>query len=122
MVHGGAGICPRPGAATARIGRAWEAGRVSLRLVLNGRFLGRPVTGVDRFSLELVRSMRTILAELGAADIDVLVPQGTALTDEQIAGLGDPGPTITRVGRSGGHQWEQRELAAIRPESWQLDL
>lgn len=92
-----------------------------MRLVLNGRFLGRPVTGVERVALELSRALRIILAQRGEADIEVLVPP-TAVVDDAATALGDPPPAIDAVGRRGGHAWEQHDLRRARPDAWLLSL
>jgi glycosyltransferase involved in cell wall biosynthesis len=91
-------------------------------LVLNGRFLGRPVTGVDRFALELTRALRAGLAARDAGDVAVLVPAGTHADPDTLAALGTPPPVIAPAGRGGGHRWEQATLARARPDAWLLDL
>ena len=90
-------------------------------LVLNGRFLGRSVTGVERLALELGRGMRELLAALGEDDLQVVVPTGTSI-EPNIDGLGQPRPAITVLGRLAGHLWEQAELSGARPRAWLLNL
>lgn len=92
-----------------------------MRLVLNGRFLGRPVTGVERVALELTRAMRIVLAQRGERDIDVLIPAGTPLVDGAVL-LGDPAPGVDCVGRRTGHAWEQFDLLRARSDAWLLSL
>lgn len=92
-----------------------------MRLVLNGRFLGRPVTGVERVALELTRAMRMALAQRGDRDIDVLIPSVTPLADA-VMPLGDPAPAVHRLGRRSGHAWEQVDLLRARSDAWLLSL
>ncbi|MBM3714434.1 MAG: glycosyltransferase family 4 protein [Actinobacteria bacterium] len=72
-------------------------------LVINGRFLTQPLTGVQRFALEITRH----LAHL--RPVEVLrppLPGGTLPVDPA---------TLTVVGRRSGQAWEQFELpAALR--------
>lgn len=92
-----------------------------MRLVLNARFFGRPVTGVERLALELSRSLRTVLAKTGQPDLEIVVPSGTPVAGG-VAALGTPAPRISVVGRLGGHAWEQAELARAMPDAWLLNL
>ena len=94
-----------------------------VRLVLNGRFLGRPVTGVERMAIHLTRAMREILAGLYPAghDIDVIAPVGEAYRST-LPALGTPAPAFAAIGRLHGHAWEQTELLRVRPDSWLLNL
>jgi glycosyltransferase involved in cell wall biosynthesis len=91
-----------------------------VRLVLNGRFLGRPVTGVERVALELTRAIRERLAQHGADDIDVLVPPATQVDDAGC--MGSPPPVVTRAGRRSGHAWEQLDLLRAQPQALLLSL
>ena len=77
-------------------------------IFINGRFLTQPVTGVQRYSLELLRSIDSIL-----------VAQGTP-QDVRFVCLAPPEPfehpgwqkiEICRVGRNKGNLWEQVDLA-----------
>ena len=85
-----------------------------MRLVIDGRFLTQPVTGVQRYARELCRVLdQAIDDELRApgsrpevADLRV-----TLLTPK----LSGPAPayrhlTVAQVGRLRGHAWEQLEL------------
>lgn len=94
----------------------------ALQLVLNGRFLGRPVTGVERVAIQLTRAMRDVLRGAGQGDIDVLVPAGTPDLEQALSALGAPPPAATAVGRRRGHAWEQLDLPAARPDAWLLSL
>lgn len=78
------------------------------KISINGRFLGRRLTGVDRFALEVVRALDEQLyaQEQGLAGLQVrlLLPPGCPL----------PPPfkaiTIEHVGRRSGQLWEQWDL------------
>ena len=92
-------------------------------LLINGRFLTRAMTGVDRVAAELVRALAQVVAEDGhGLRIDIAVPRCT-LRDEQIrATLGLPGDSrIWRSARS-GHLWEQLVLPAAAPGAVLLSL
>lgn len=94
-----------------------------VRLVLNGRFLGRPMTGVDRVALQLTRSMREVLATVpGQPDIAVRIPGRTIPRPDAVQALGEPTPVIRPLGRLRGHAWEQIELAGTDRDAWLLDL
>ncbi len=95
--------------------------RPSLRLLLNGRFLGRPMTGVERLALELGRATRERLAAVGARDVDVVVPSGTTV-EPAIGELGARAPVVATLGRLGGHVWEQLELWRVDRDAWLLNL
>lgn len=90
-------------------------------LILNGRFAGRGITGVERVAIELTREMRVLLASMGERDIDMVMPRACAGVP-QVASLGTPSPAVSIVGHRDGHAWEQTELARFRPEAWLLSL
>lgn len=90
-------------------------------LILNGRFLGRPVTGVERLALELGRALRDLMPVIGGGDISVVIPSG-AQVEPTIDELGTPRPSIRSVGRLTGHVWEQLELRGVDPGSWLLNF
>ncbi|MCO1339152.1 hypothetical protein BJH93_09650 [Kocuria polaris] len=72
------------------------------RVVINGRFLGQPVTGVQRFAEEVTAAL------LADADfpIEILVPRGVRpREDGPLAGR-----EVVEVGRTQGHVWEQLDL------------
>lgn len=92
-------------------------------VVLNGRFLDRPVTGVERVAAELSRAIRQARRDEGASDLIVLTPQGRRLTDQECpAPLGNPPPAEVAIGPGRGHLWEQAALARACPGAWLLDL
>jgi glycosyltransferase involved in cell wall biosynthesis len=72
---------------------------------INGRFLGRPITGVERFGRMILRELdglRASTSEPGAWV--VLAPRGIAPPPE-LRAIG-----FRNVGRLAGHAWEQIEL------------
>lgn len=96
-----------------------------MKLVLNGRFLGRPITGVDRLATELARAIAREIADGNAPDTDleVAVPATIAIDPAQL----EDGSASSRlpyqvIGSRGGHAWEQTTLARYRPEAWLLNL
>jgi glycosyltransferase involved in cell wall biosynthesis len=92
-----------------------------VKLLLNGRFFARPVTGVERLAIELTRAARVLLRARGAPDVEVALPPGVA-DEAKLASLGDPRPAVHVVGRRGGHPWEQADLPGVRPDAWLLSL
>jgi len=75
------------------------------RALVNGRYLTRAPTGVDRFAIELTAALAR---RPGAAPLPLAVPGGVALADPAAAQQHD----VRRVGRRRGHAWEQLELPA----------
>ena len=74
-------------------------------MLVNGRFLTRPATGVDRFATELICAM----ARLQGAPVDVAVPVAAAHTDKP------PGDAarLLELGTRQGQAWEQIELPRL---------
>lgn len=64
-------------------------------LLVNGRFLTQDLTGVQRFAIEIARALP------GIAPMQVLAPP---------VSRDEAGIAVRRVGRMGGHAWEQVEL------------
>ncbi len=95
--------------------------KAPIALILNGRFLSRPVTGVERLAIELGRSLRDLAVATGMDDLQVVVPDGAGV-DPTIDGLGAPRPAVIPIGRLSGHVWEQLELSRARPRAWLLSL
>lgn len=89
-----------------------QAGR---EIVINGRFLMQPVTGVQRVARELVRAMDRLVAEQ-ATDPDhqpAHRPPRLRLVCEETADVGDLDLQVTQVERASGasgHWWEQAVL------------
>lgn len=75
-------------------------------MFVNGRFLTRPITGVERYALELLVALDNLDGGVGGRE--VLTPR-VLHTDAETDRLRSP----TRVvGRWSGHRWEQLELPA----------
>lgn len=76
-------------------------------IVINGRFLMQPVTGVQRVARELTRALDRLVAEDG-------LPVALRLVCEAGAAVDDLGLQVTSVERAesrwGGHAWEQMVL------------
>ena len=73
-------------------------------LVVNGRFLTRAPTGVDRFATELLRAC---FSSSNAPRPLAVVPPGAPVREPRLL---DTQP----VGRRGGHAWEQFDLPRAR--------
>lgn len=72
------------------------------RCIVNSRFLTQPITGVQRFAIEISRQIKQFFPET-----EFLAPRG--VLDEKLAAeLG-----VQVVGRLTGHAWEQIELPII---------
>nr|CBA27705.1 hypothetical protein Csp_A03620 [Curvibacter putative symbiont of Hydra magnipapillata] len=78
------------------------------KVLINGRFLGRKVTGVDRFAIEVLRALDELYetADVAISDIEieVLAPVGV----NELAGLRHI--PIRQVGSLSGQAWEQFSL------------
>lgn len=79
-----------------------------MNISINGRFLCRRATGVDRFALEVIRAIDNMAAsgrpETAGLEIEVLVPQGLE-SSPRFAALG-----VRAVGSLKGQAWEQIDL------------
>lgn len=76
---------------------------MSSRILINGRFLTRPMTGVDRFAFEVLRLWLPRYA--GAHQAQIIVPPAVPV-NQIYASL----PRPTPVGSLRGHAWEQVDL------------
>lgn len=89
-------------------------GRKKLHLVVNGRFLTRKLTGVDRTALEITR--RLIRLSGTAFDVTVVAPKAefdrSALPEE----------SLVTWGHLKGHLWEQFELPFYRRDGVLINL
>jgi glycosyltransferase involved in cell wall biosynthesis len=83
-------------------------------IVINGRFLTRPATGVDRFAIELLRAW---LPRFGRAATKALIPPQSEVRNT--AGLN---LALSEVGTLGGHLWEQFELSSHCGDDMLLSL
>ncbi|WP_324808302.1 glycosyltransferase family 1 protein [Sphingomonas sp. LY29] len=74
-------------------------------IAINGRFLGRPVSGVERYGREILRAWdRRLHANPVLPRPRILVPAG-AHVDLPLSAM-----SVERVGRRQGHSWEQFDL------------
>lgn len=83
---------------------------MSAPLLINGRFLSRPLTGVERCACELTRALYKICPER----VTIALP----------ADAGPPPVAVpaTHPGRRRGYLWEQVDLARHTPEACLLSL
>ncbi|QET06152.1 glycosyltransferase family 4 protein [Cupriavidus pauculus] len=94
-------------------------------VAINGRFLGRQATGVDRFAHEVVRCIDQLVAEQDPAtaglSFELLVPPDVAVDAQQFPNL-----HIRHVGhhlgRGGGQLWEQVSLPVAAGGALLLNL
>ncbi|HET8995332.1 MAG TPA: glycosyltransferase family 1 protein [Acetobacteraceae bacterium] len=80
---------------------------------LNGRFLSQPVTGVQRFSAEIVAAIDRLVASGEWPDTAVLMPPPARAVLEQTQEPPErryPYLRLRKIGRTHGHLWEQMEL------------
>ncbi|MDR3098926.1 MAG: glycosyltransferase family 4 protein [Paraburkholderia sp.] len=78
-------------------------------LVINGRFLGRRATGVDRFAFETVRAIDQLIA---AGDPIVAGLRAQIVVPAALAGMPNPFSHVQlrASGKGGGLRWEQFAL------------
>ncbi|MER2265751.1 glycosyltransferase family 4 protein [Methylobacterium oxalidis] len=88
------------------------------KVVINGRFGTRAMTGVDRVAQELTLALDRLMAEGALPDvaIEVVAPPGG------LRPLGLSNIPIRQVGRMTGHAWEQIELPRACRDAWLLNL
>ncbi|MFG1313802.1 glycosyltransferase family 4 protein [Xanthobacter autotrophicus] len=77
---------------------------VSRQIFVNGRFIGRPVTGVERFATMVLKEIDARAAREPLLRWEILAPAGVARPD-WLDNL-----SFRNVGRLSGHPWEQTEL------------
>ncbi|RZI86224.1 MAG: glycosyltransferase family 1 protein [Rubrivivax sp.] len=79
---------------------------MSLPIIFNGRFLQRPVTGVERFAIETLRALDDLISagEIDIGPLCIAVPRGTR-PQVEFTNL-----KVIEVGRWQGYAWEQLEL------------
>ena len=74
-----------------------------MHLVINGRFLAQPVTGVQRYAREVIAAMDQQLDRRAGWTAEMLLPKGLVHPPyRRIA--------VRAVGRLQGHAWEQLDL------------
>ncbi len=83
-----------------------------MRIVVNGRFLTRRVTGVERYALEITRRLRAAPQH----EVEVVCPRDVLDT----AAAAELGAVV--VGRRRGHPWEQLDLPRAARGRLLLDL
>ena len=93
-------------------------------LLINGRFLTRPSTGVDRAATELVRALARYRAgdEAPTFRIDVAIPRTEISDDEIRSHLGLGADSRILRSRARGYLWEQAVLARLLPKAVLLSL
>ena len=71
-----------------------------MTVVVNCRFLTRPVTGVERYAEGIVEALAAI-----RSDLVLVAPPGTPLRRAEIGGI-----AVRPIGSATGHAWEQFDL------------
>lgn len=90
-----------------------------MRVYINGRFLTRNMTGVERYATELLTALDTILAREGSDDETwtILAPKGVDPASTSFRHIG-----LQVGGRGGGHAWEQLSLPGLAADGVLLNL
>lgn len=91
---------------------------MSSDVLINGRFLGQRLTGVQRYAMETLRELDALLGEPAFArdfTCTVVAPRGTP--DPGLSHIG-----FERVGPFAGHLWEQTSLVAASRGKWLLSF
>jgi glycosyltransferase involved in cell wall biosynthesis len=93
---------------------------LSLPIFINGRFLSQPLTGVQRYANEIVRSLDELLSEdeapRGRATVTLLAPPN-ALQTPKLKII-----AVQKVGAFGGHLWDQTFLPFAARSGYLLSL
>lgn len=76
------------------------------QVVLNGRFLQRSVTGVERFAVEILRDLNSRIAHGSISDIEPIIAIPSGVRPKEIFSH----IPFVPVGRWQGYAWEQIEL------------
>ena len=86
--------------------------------MINGRFLARPLTGVERYAREVITALDTKLDQLPnvVAPVTLLAPNGTKC-DLPLKFI-----TYATRGNARGHFWEQTTLAVVARNSILINL
>lgn len=91
-------------------------------LLVNARFLTRPLSGVDRVATEMVRALQNLAVDRAESQdlrLQFAFPSGA---DRYLdASEGSPSgidTTQAAHGRLTGHLWEQLELPRLQPRAW----
>lgn len=90
------------------------------KIYINGRFLTHPVTGVQRYAIEVLRALDAMIGDRDAAvqgcEFVVLAPKG------DLRDIGLRHIPVRQAGRGGGHAWEQLSLPALCADGFLLSL
>lgn len=90
-------------------------------LLINGRFLTRALSGVDRVAIELIRALATLIRmKVVDARLELAIPADC--TPAQLSTLADIPIARIHHGRRTGHLWEQTELHRLLPKATLLSL
>lgn len=94
------------------------------RLLLNGRFLSRTPTGVDRSATHIVRAMLQLRRSEPSIrfNLDLAVPRSAPPDDEIRETLSLDEDHVIHRGRTNGYLWEQLELPFICGDATLLSL
>ncbi|MEZ5785523.1 MAG: glycosyltransferase family 1 protein [Xanthobacteraceae bacterium] len=90
------------------------------RIVINGRFASRPLTGVERYAWEIVRALDALIAERDpavAGQSFVLATPANARLDLALKSI-----AVMPVGSLTGYAWEQIELPLFAKSDLILNL
>ncbi len=94
--------------------RAWApAGRA---VIVNGRFLAKPLSGVGRVGREIMREMIAIVRERGEGALRIATPDGAPVPTESDEATGAV-PGVLRLNMGAGRLNEQLEIPARWPAS-----
>lgn len=89
--------------------------------LINGRFLTRPMTGVDRSAANIIRALGRAAA-WGAATFDVAVPANAPPDTDIRERLRLPATSRILRSTRKGYLWEQLDLAFLQPRATLLSL
>ncbi len=94
------------------------------KLLINGAFLTRPLTGVDRIAVEICKRLSPAVGEGLVAPENFAVAVPKSALDTTIARLRDTGvrARVVAVGKGAGQLWEQSMLHLIRRREMLLSL
>jgi glycosyltransferase involved in cell wall biosynthesis len=79
---------------------------------LNGRFLRQSVTGVQRFSHEMMLAIDSLVPTEAWSETAILAPRLTGSDTGRCAATSNTRLRLREVGKMHGHLWEQTELPA----------
>lgn len=89
-------------------------------MILNGRFLSRQLSGVDRVALELSKKIASLQA--GDIRLEIAIPRNAPPDGDVLSTLGLSAGVPVHRGRLSGYLWEQVELPLLRPNLILLSL